>query len=287
MLYQSLLIKSVFRADDTEKIDIQTPGRNNKDEALHVQNAVNVYYNNYLENGIRALSISYATVFGILDVADFRKLASAYILAHPKTCFDWADYGEKLSEFMFDVDALAEMPFLPELAELDWRLMHAERAADKRFDPDSFALLQTHPLTSLYFALAPGSQIMQTIFPVAEIYQLVHETSGSNDNATIDENQDTLISSEVNVNNLIKSAINNPVYRSVVIWREEYKALFEYCDSTSTKAFKSMLQNANISDVLSHFGDDQSAITQWLQSHIQSRKIYAVIKQTEKNEDDY
>lgn len=266
MLYQQRLIKALFNHQNVAQV--QT-----KDNVVHP--ALTVYSNNYLENGIRALSITYRTVFGLLDELDFRKLATAYLNKYPKTCFDWADYGEYLSDLMLEIDEFANMPFLPELAEIDWRLMHIERAQNEIFDGASFGLMQTISTEHLYFKPAPGLQTMQVLFPVQELYQLVHDFDEEDKSPTAQNDKKLHIKK---INNLVNDAIKLGKYRSIVLWREDYKGLFEYADAQANKAFESMLNSNNIADVLSHFGEDQTAMTNWLQQHIQSRKIYAMVK---------
>ena len=268
MLYQQRLIEALFN----------TQSANNSDSIAHPHPALSVYNNNYIESGIRALGISYRTIFALLNESDFRKLAYAYLNEYPKTSFDWADYGEHLSEFIFDIDALAQMPFLPELAEIDWRLMHIERARDKAFNAATFSLLQTHNTEHLQFISAPGLQTMDVLFPVQEIYQLVHDESLHNKAENVLETTQADKKLPINkINSLANAAIQLGEYKSIVLWREEYKALFEYTDENSDKAFESMLNNSSIANVLIHFGEDQNAMTNWLQQHIQTKKIVAVV----------
>ncbi|MGB3726107.1 MAG: putative DNA-binding domain-containing protein [Glaciecola sp.] len=258
--YQTQILDEVFRQGE------QNPT---------VLPALSVYKNNYIESAIRALSISYPTVLAILEENNFRKLASLYIQNMPKTCFDWADYGASLSEFIFDVEALESMPFLPEIAQLDWLLMHAERAADKPFDAASFERLQTQTPERLRFVAAPGLQVIKALFPVLEIYEGVH-------NPSITQYADKKHAHTVHTNNLINIAIKRAEYRSIVVWREQYKARFEYSDDSAVEAFEKLLAEHSIADVLASFGEDQTAMSTWLQSHIASRKIYAVVPITNK-----
>lgn len=266
MLYQQRLIKALFNCEDIipeqNKYDVSHP-------------ALKVYSNNYLETGIRALSITYRTVLGIIDESDFRKLTTAYLKKYPKTCFDWADYGKHFSNFMFEIDGLSSMPFLPELAEIDWRLMHIERAQNEIFDATSFGLMQTNSVDQLFFKSAPGLQTMQVLFPVQELYQLVHDFDDDDHSQTAQQAKKLHINK---INSLVQDAIKSGQYRSIVLWREEYKGLFEYTDADANNAFESLLNNSCIADVLSHFGEDQNAMTNWLQQHIQSRKIYAIVE---------
>lgn len=267
MVYQQRLIRALFKCEELVS-------KQNLHELSHP--ALMVYSNNYLETGIRALSITYRTVFGILNESDFRKLATAYLNKYPKTCFDWADYGEHLSRFMFEIDELGNMPFLPELADIDWRLLHIERAQNESFDATSFDLMQTCSMEQLFFKPAPGLQTMQVLFPVQELYQLAHNFNEDDDSASTAQQAKKLHINKIN--NLVNDAIKTGQYRSIVLWREKYKGLFEYTNAEANNAFESMLNNHCIADVLSHFGEDQSAMTNWLQQHIQSKKIYAIVE---------
>lgn len=233
------------------------------------QNAINVYHNNYIENGIRALAITFSSVATILDEQDFRKLCHGYLLNFPKACFDWADYGADFNEYILGIDALAEMPFLPELAFLDWHLMHAERTEDKEFDAQSFTLLQTTPANQLKFIPTASLKILDFMFPVVELHQLAHDES-----LQTDESARKL--HILNINNLINDAIKLGTTRSIVVWRAEYKAEFEYVHEKRLHAFNSLNCNESIEQVLSVFGEDQASMSAWLQSIIQTKKVVAI-----------
>jgi hypothetical protein len=262
MNYQQQIINAIFSSSNAVADDEPSQAK--------VQAALDVYKNNYIETGIRALEIGFSTLHGLMDENDFRRLAAQYLQQYPKTCFDWADYGEHLSDFILEIDALAEQPFLSEVADLDWRLLHIERSNNAPFEPASFGLMQTVDPNKLVFTPAPGLQIMQAIFPLDVLYQNIHNIEH--------ENEEVSRHAQKNLKNLLNDAIKSAQYRSIVLWREQYKGVFEYCDATACKAFESMLAQDTVAQVLGHFQDDQDAMTQWLQSHIASKKIVAVLE---------
>ena len=256
MNYQQAMIHQVFSNIRNRALD------------RPAENAIKVYRNNYLETGINALGIGFPTLKSLLGNENFRQLTKAYLNNYPKTCFDWADYGQYLAEFMLEIESLAEQPFLPEIAALDWQLLHIEREADKTFDATSFSLMQTIPLDKLSFVSAPGLKIQKLRFPVVELYQLAHDLIPKEG-----AQRDKLIK---NINKSINHAIKTSETRSIVMWREQYKALFEYCNKNEVKAYESIQAKQSIESVLSHFTDNQDAMTEWLQRSIQQKKIYAV-----------
>ncbi|MDT0593569.1 HvfC/BufC N-terminal domain-containing protein [Glaciecola petra] len=260
MKYQTSLIEHIFSSKSAHGMDHLI------DEA---QNAIDVYHNNYIENGIRALAISFSSVAAILEEQDFRKLCHGYLLQYPKTCFDWADYGANFNEYILSIDVFAEMPFLPELAILDWHLMHAERSKDIAFDADSFTLLQTRPADQLTFIPATSLIVIDFLFPVVELYQLAHD-----ENLQTNESARHLQISKIN--NLINDAIKSGITRSIVVWRAEYKAEFEYVQKNEIQALNSLNCNESIEQILSVFGEDQASMSAWLQSIIQTKKVLAI-----------
>jgi hypothetical protein len=276
--YQQALINSIFSPQNTSNTESSKEPHNAGSISDGAQAALGVYHNNYIENGIRALSISFATVAGLLDDSDFRRLAHDYLLAYPKQCYDWADYGESFAEFMYDIDALAAMPFLPEVAELDWRLMHIERAQDQSFDAASFARLQSEDSANLSFVPSATLQIMPAVFPLSELYALVHSDAYSEGPAAENvahsiEARKRLLS---NINKLVGLAIKTGEYRSIVLYRKDYKGIFDYVDGNALEAFKCLLSQNTVESVLSKFGDDQAAMTAWLQQQIEKQNIIAV-----------
>ncbi len=291
MDYQKALISQVFQVNQSDNIsnsptnissDQKAETSNSTFIATHSKehptstiNAIKVHRNNYIETGINALKIGFPTVYGLLDESDFRRLATEYLKAYPKTCFDWADYGEHLSMFMYDIDALSGQPFLPEIAELDWQLLHIERANDREFDAESFSLMQSHDLTSLIFIPAPGLLVNQALFPLVELYELVHVYNQPQNkmNATVQEEKKLHLNK---INNLINNAIKTGVYRSIVLWREQYKGLFSYCDKQAHDAFVGIQKGDTIADVFSYFNEDETALTNWLQQSIETQKIMGI-----------
>ena len=260
MDYQATLIAKIFKSTGA------TPSKGLSSVA---QNALDVYHNNYIENGIRALSIGFPSLAAILDEQDLRKLFHTYLLDKPKSCFDWADYGHDLEEYILSIEALSALPFLSELAKLDWHLMQAEREPSKAFDAASFALLQTQPANELRFLAGNGLRMFTAIFPLVELYQLAHDEA-----LQTDETARKLHLKKIN--NLIDDAIKHGRPRSIIVWRAEYKAEFDYLQDVDAKAFEKLNHNEDIENVLSVFGDDQVAMSTWLQSTIQSKRVLAI-----------
>lgn len=165
--YEEILIKTI--------VSKPVQGPHSSGHAPDTQKALNIYHNNFIENGIRALAITFPSVEGLIGADSFRILAKHYLIDEPKTQFDWGDYGESFSEYIDEQEALAEYPFLGEAAELDWLIHLIQRKGDIEFRAQTFAKLETNDSADLRFVPAPGLTLMLSWFPVVDLHQLVHD----------------------------------------------------------------------------------------------------------------
>ncbi|WP_395344655.1 DNA-binding domain-containing protein [Ningiella sp. W23] len=253
MNYQQKLIKNIFSANS----------------ASHELNGVQVYHNNFIENGIRAMSISFPTVHFLLDEADFRGLARAFLLAHPKAQFDWADFGEEFAPFIMQTPGIDSMPYLTEVAELDWRMGTIEREKDVAFDAQSFNLLNERPHSELKFTLAPGFSIAKFLFPVELFYHFANTPSLHEQGAEREAFMQKL-------NNSISDAINSDRARSIMLWRPDYKAKLLSLSDINQTAFEQLNSRDSIASVLEHFEQQPEALEPWLTEQIQEKRIFGV-----------
>ncbi len=281
MNYQQAIVQQVVttqkRQRDNDGSGTHTQlSESDKDERLSTdQNtrALTVYHNNYIETGINALKIGFPTLSGLLDPNDFRRLCYQYLIRYPKTCFDWSDYGHNLNEFILQVEALSTQPFLSDIAQLDSQILQIERLPDKPLSHDSFDLMQHVDFSKLFFISATGLSLTQSVFPIVELYQLVHNHNDSSNEDIVEHNPKA--SHIKKLNNLLNCAIKSPQYRSVVMWREQFKGRFTYCNEQAYNAFASVISKESIEQVFSHF-DQEAALTTWLQTSIKHHQIIGV-----------
>jgi hypothetical protein len=255
MSYQHALIQSIFSANS----------------ALHPLSGVQVYHNNFIENGIRALSISFPTLHYLVDEPDFRAIAKAYLLDVPKTQFDWADYGAEFADFILHEPKLRELPYLSEVAELDYLVAQSDRFGDIEFDAESFGLLNSGELENLQFVMAPGFQIAHFIFPVEYFYQLA-----SNPNLHPQSPERTLFMQ--NLNKLMSDAINSDQARSIVLWRPDFKTQMLSLSDSELAIFKQLARADSIANIFAGFANAPQTLEPWLSEQISQKRIFGVRK---------
>ena len=240
-------------------------------QTSNTQKALNIYHNNFIENGIRALAITFPSVEGLIGQDSFRILAKHYLIDEPKTQFDWGEYGDSFSEYIDEQEALAEYPFLGEAAELDWLIHQVQRDGDLEFQAETFAKLETEDSERLRFIPAPGLSLMPSWFPVVDLYQLVHDPYLQSEEGVL-ARQELL----KNITKSINNAINSEPPRSLVLWRAEYKAEFEYLSDAEALVIQKILSGDSVSQIIEALGEHNLDLVTWLTNAITKKLIFAV-----------
>ena len=130
---------------------------------------LNCYKSNAHAVAERALSAAYPVVTAILSVESMAQLARAFWHTHPPQHGDLAQWGDKLATFVAASPQLAELPWLADLARVEWALHRADGAPDAEADLSSLALLAAEDPDHLTLRLAPGMQVLRNTFAVVPV----------------------------------------------------------------------------------------------------------------------
>lgn len=119
----------------------------------------------------RALAVAYPTVAALVGDDSFAALARDFWQQRPPQRGDLGEWGDALPAFLADVQGLADEPYLSDSARLDWAVHRASRAADAPETTPRLERLAQHDPAQLRLALAPGSALVDSRWPVASIWQ--------------------------------------------------------------------------------------------------------------------
>ncbi|MES2353389.1 MAG: DNA-binding domain-containing protein [Pseudomonadota bacterium] len=146
------------------------------------ESRLSIYRNNTVSNLCGALREVYPIIEKLVGTAFFNHAATAFIAAHPSASGDLNDYGNGFAEFLVDYAPAAQLPYLPDVARLEWALEKAYYAADHgllelqrlgEVPPDQYQdlRLQLHPATTLIQSEYP-------LFPIWEVHQPEYSGEG-------------------------------------------------------------------------------------------------------------
>jgi hypothetical protein len=134
-----------------------------------------VYRGNVYGNRARALAAAYPIVRKILGAAFFDAMAREYAQSHPAASGDLNEYGERFAEFVAAFPHTQDLPYLPDVARMEWLAHRAYYAADAAaFDPVHLAGVAPARYAGLHPALAPACALLESDWPLARIWT-VHQ----------------------------------------------------------------------------------------------------------------
>ena len=127
----------------------------------------------YQANGhalaLRALQAAYPVMQQLLGDESFADLARALWHAQPPTRGDIAQWGSGLADFLQASAQLQDEPFLPDVARVEWALHQCSGAAAAAPDVATLALLTQREPEQLRLAVAAGTTVLRSAWPVASM----------------------------------------------------------------------------------------------------------------------
>ena len=123
----------------------------------------------------KALGNAYPVVRALVGNEFFGGLARAYGRAHPSVSGDLNRFGARFAEFVDGFEHTRTLPYLGDVAALEWSVHAAHYAADPQaLTRERIAALPPDELLMARFALHPACAWLRSPFPVASIW-LAHQ----------------------------------------------------------------------------------------------------------------
>lgn len=141
--------------------------------ALDIRRRFGIYRGNARANAANALGGSYPVVARIVGEEFFAGLAREYGMRHPSVSGDLNEYGESFAAFLDEFAPAREIPYLSDVARLEWRVHRAHYAADATaFVPARLAMIAPEQQGDLVLQLNPACSVMHSVFPLARIWEV-------------------------------------------------------------------------------------------------------------------
>jgi hypothetical protein len=135
-----------------------------------------VYARTIRSNYRNAMSATYPSVRRIVGTTFFNAAVDAYVEANPSRSGDLNEYGDAFGDFLCRYDRAAELPYLPDVARLEWAIDEASRAADSAFAGDAVLAALSRAgadaLPGLRLGLEPSCRLIASAFPLFRIWQV-------------------------------------------------------------------------------------------------------------------
>jgi hypothetical protein len=131
-----------------------------------------VYRNHFLISLTDALAAGYPVVARLVGDAFFRAATRRYVQERPPRSPCVAEYGEEFPDFLENLPEALGLPYIGDVARLEWALICAAEAADPRpVAADRLAMLVPDRLATARLTLHPSVRLLASPFPIDRIWK--------------------------------------------------------------------------------------------------------------------
>jgi len=120
-----------------------------------------------------ALEATHPVCLRLVGPDFFRALARRFAREVPSRSPDLNDFGAELGEYLERFEPARALPYLPDVARLEWALHRARHAGDAPpLDAAALAALPEGERAEFPFRLAPGTTLVESPYPIDRIWEV-------------------------------------------------------------------------------------------------------------------
>ena len=170
--FQQLFYEAVFEHQDgiyVKKLYQHIKAARN----LTTPQGFTIYQSSILGKLSRALQSIYPVCHRLVGEAFFTRTAITYIRQYPSTSPDLGDYGEHFASFLAQFKPAASLPYLSEVANLEWywhRIFNGEDTTTLNFE--ALAQISQTKWGNLIFQLPKTHVLLESPYPIHRIWQI-------------------------------------------------------------------------------------------------------------------
>jgi len=148
------------------------------DTAIAAADRLGIYRNTYVGTLIAALRITYPAVDRLVGEKFFDGAATQFVAAHVPEAANLNYYGGEFADFLAGFEPAAPLPYLPEVARLEWAVACAANAPDAApLGPAALTGLADEDQVRVRFRPHPSTRLVQLAYDADRIRQAVIDRS--------------------------------------------------------------------------------------------------------------
>ena len=133
---------------------------------------LNIYRQTIFHSLENALRTSYPVIVKLVGDDFFRFLAQQYIQQYSSVSGDLSRYGDVFFQLLQSLPETAELPYLADVAQLEWYVQLAENSRDTTpFPIETLIAVAPEHYPDLQFFLHPSVNLLSSLYPIADIWQ--------------------------------------------------------------------------------------------------------------------
>ena len=170
-LQQSFLV-GLLGSEDMALLDLI------EGDGLDARARLGIYRHHVLTTLTAVLEAVYPVVCALVDRRFFRYAADAFIRRHPPAGPCLGEYGADFPEFLAEFPPCAHLPYLPDVARLEWAVHRAATAPPAAaLDREGLRAVKPGRMADVTFTLDPSLSHLASPWPVERIWR-AHQAEG-------------------------------------------------------------------------------------------------------------
>ncbi len=146
------------------------------DKPISAKGRMQIYRNSAMGNIIAPLELTYPVVKDLVGDVFFELMCYKYIENNWPTSGNMNDYGANFADFINKLEQTKHLPYLSDIARLEW-LFHLSSLADdkKQSDWSTFPQLTENELSKVKVKIHPSTMLITSIYPILKIWEMCKE----------------------------------------------------------------------------------------------------------------
>lgn len=222
---------------------------------------INIYRRNLLANAQRALSISFPTLFELLDSNVSTHLSTHFLPASSPLQGDWAQWGQDFPEFIEGSELGKDYLYLADCARLDWHVHSALQGKDQVLDQASLQLLSDAELEHVFIHFNDNVKLLSSPYPLVDIFDAHHHQDETRRKAALNSAKQALSSTLVD--------------HYVMIFRPEFEPCIRNLSIAEGNFMRTLMAKKSLAEALdSVINNPEFSFENWLMSAINNNLIH-------------
>ena len=164
------------------------------DGHLPAERLFQVYRNNFWIATEDALADIYGVVKQLVGNQFFAFVVDHFLRRFPPRHGNMHLLGNDLAVFLCDFDPVADLPYLPDVARLEWAYHQVFHAQDAQpFNLETLATIPLEDLLQWRFELAASSRLVNSPFPIFEIWRVNQPGYSGDQSVDLDTGDETVL----------------------------------------------------------------------------------------------
>jgi hypothetical protein len=132
-----------------------------------------IYRANMVAAADKALSAAYPVIRQVVGAEFFHALAREYQRRTPSASGDLGEFGATFDAFLAEFEHTQSLPYLPDVARLEWAAHRAYGAADAAdWDAATLATVEPDRQAAIRFAWSAGLAVIESTNPIVRIWTI-------------------------------------------------------------------------------------------------------------------